>query len=60
MVAEPETATLEGLKLAVAPAGKPVALKVTVSLKPPIGFRLMPKVVLVPGEASLKPGLTAT
>ncbi len=35
MVDEPEPATEAGLKLAVAPAGRPVALNVTVPVKPP-------------------------
>ncbi len=35
MVEEPEPATEAGLKLALAPAGKPLALKLTVPVKPP-------------------------
>ncbi len=37
MVEEPEAVTDDGLKLAVAPAGNPVALKLTVPLNPPEG-----------------------
>ena len=37
MVEEPEPTTEAGLKLALAPVGKPVALKVTVPLNPSVG-----------------------
>ena len=37
MVDEPEVVTEAGLKLALAPAGNPLALKVTVPVKPPDG-----------------------
>ena len=37
MVDEPEPFTDVGLKLALAPAGNPLALKVTVPVKPPVG-----------------------
>jgi hypothetical protein len=38
MVVDPGTERLAGLKLAVAPAGRPLAAKFTVPLKPPDGF----------------------
>ena len=37
MVDDPEPATEGGLKLALAPAGNPLALKVTVPVNPPEG-----------------------
>jgi hypothetical protein len=37
IVEEPDEVTVVGLKLADAPAGKPLALKVTEPLKPPEG-----------------------
>jgi len=37
MVDEPEVVTDAGLKLALAPAGSPLELKVTVPVKPPDG-----------------------
>ncbi len=37
MVDEPELLTDDGLKLAVAPAGNPLALKLTLPLNPPDG-----------------------
>ena len=37
MVDEPDVVTDVGLKLALAPAGNPLALKVTVPVKPPDG-----------------------
>ena len=37
MVDEPEVVTDAGLKLALAPAGNPLALKLTVPVKPPDG-----------------------
>jgi hypothetical protein len=37
MVDDPEPVTVVGLKLAVAPVGSPLALKLTVPLKPPDG-----------------------
>lgn len=33
----PELVTDDGLKLAVAPVGNPLALKLTVPVKPPVG-----------------------
>ena len=37
MVDDPVPVTVVGLKLAVAPVGSPLALKVTIPLKPPDG-----------------------
>jgi hypothetical protein len=37
MVVEPEVVTEGGLKMPVAPAGKPITPKVTVPVKPPEG-----------------------
>ena len=37
MVEEPDVVTDAGLKLALAPDGSPLALKVTVPVKPPAG-----------------------
>ena len=38
IVDDPDAVTDAGLKLAVAPAGRPLTLKVTVPLKPPDGL----------------------
>ena len=38
IVEEPDVVTDAGLKLALAPAGNPLALKVTVPVKPPDGL----------------------
>ena len=37
IVVDPEPVTVEGVKLALAPAGRPVALKLTVALNPSMG-----------------------
>jgi hypothetical protein len=37
MLEDPEPVTEAGLKVALAPTGNPVALKVTIPLKPPDG-----------------------
>jgi hypothetical protein len=39
-VEEPEPVTAVGLKLAVAPEGNPLTLKLTVPVKPPVGATL--------------------
>jgi hypothetical protein len=59
MVVEPEPVRVMGLKLAVAPAGKPVALKLTVLLNPPNAFKLTLMFAPVPNGISLKPGVAA-
>lgn len=43
---EPDVTTLDGLKLAVAPVGRPLAENVTVPVKPPIGVTVTVYVVL--------------
>jgi len=45
---DPEPATEGGLKLALAPAGKPLALKATVPLNPPVGVTVTVYDVLAP------------
>jgi len=49
IVDEPEPATEGGLKLAPAPAGNPLALKVTVPVNPPDGVTVTVYAVLPPG-----------
>lgn len=48
MVDEPEPVTVIGLKLAVAPVGRPVAVKVTVPLNPLMAAMLVVYCVILP------------
>lgn len=67
MVDEPEPVSVAGLKLAVAPAGRPLAPKVTLLLNPPIDVMVAVYEMLLPcvtvcedGEAAMvKSGVSA-
>jgi hypothetical protein len=59
MVVDPAPASVEGLKLAVAPLGRPVAEKLTVPLKPSKGETVMVYLALPPGVTGDEPGLTS-
>ena len=57
IVEEPEVVTDGGVKLAVAPAGNPLALKVTVPVNPPVGVTVTVYVVLLPWSTGCDAGV---
>src|SRR5436309_7709879 len=57
MVDGPDPATDAGLKLAAAPAGSPLALKVTVPVKPPVAVTVVVYDVLDPCTAGCDAGV---
>jgi hypothetical protein len=60
IVEEPEVVTEAGEKLAVAPEGSPLALKVTVPVKPPDGVTVAVYVVLAPRTTLCELGVAET
>jgi hypothetical protein len=59
-VEDPEPATEVGEKLAVAPEGSPVTLKLTFPLNPTDGVTLTLKVVLFPRETTREVGVAVS
>lgn len=57
MVDEPEPVTVPGLKVAVAPAGSPLALRVTTPLNPPITAMVAVYEVLFPCTTAWEDGV---
>jgi hypothetical protein len=57
-VADPDPATYVGEKVAVAPAGRPVRLRLTVSLNPPMPVMVTLYEVLFPALTLFEPGET--
>ena len=60
IVDEPEVVTDGGLKLALAFAGNPLALSVTVPVNPPVGVTVTVYVVLLPWVTVCDAGLAET